>query len=100
MTDTLLDYRCHRGHLVTVSEGDLLSGKATCRPPKKPRLTKAERTQREVDIAEADIDMSVLCLEVARRVLFKGVGPAHLAGQSRQVREIEWGICDALRAAR
>ena len=102
MTETPLDCRCDRGQLVTVSEGDLLSGKATSRGSckQRPRLTKAERTQREVDIAEANIDTAALCLEAARKFLFKGVGSGYLARKSQRVREIEWRICDALRAAR
>jgi hypothetical protein len=51
------------------------------------------------DTAEANISTALVALTVARRLLFTGMGDTQRARRNTRIRETEWAICDAIRAA-
>ncbi len=51
------------------------------------------------ETAEANIDVALVALNVARTVLFRDMRSLQSARKNRRIREIEWAICDAIKAA-
>jgi hypothetical protein len=49
------------------------------------------------DTAEANINLALVTLRMARAFLFRDMGSMQRARRNARIREIEWSICDALR---
>jgi hypothetical protein len=81
---------------VTVSEGDMLNGRrlrgSRSEPSKKPKLTEAKT-------AEANINLGLVLLTMARGFLFRDMGSMQRARRNARIRETEYAICDAIRVA-
>jgi hypothetical protein len=69
--------------------------------PKSRRTspTRKSSTRLRLAQAESNIGTALAALKTARVVLFNDMGGLQRARKNRRIRELEWLICDAIKAA-